>query len=106
VVSGRACSLQILLVNDHNVVLLIHDLLLTLQLPTSRPSDSAAVTNELKIAKFIGDNVHVRQAVVIRTDKSVASQYTVAAWTSADDLCILYYCYYFLTLGKYNPEGV
>jgi len=89
VIADRGCSLQILFVSDRTVVLLVHDVVLTLRLPAGPSSESAAVTNELKIAKYIGDSVHVRQAVVICTDnKSVASQCTVAVWTSNDDLCI------------------
>jgi len=65
--------------------------LLTLLLPTDALTDFPIVTNELKIARYIGNNVHVRQAVVIRTDnKYSTSQCTVAAWTSNDDLCILF----------------
>jgi len=91
-VSDRACSLQILFVSDRNVVLLVHDVLLTLTLPSSLAfqSATAVVTSELKLAKFIGDDIHVRQAVVIHTEnKSVTNQFTVAVWTSNDDLCIL-----------------
>jgi len=89
VLVDRACSLQILYVSDGNVVLLVHDVVLTLQLPTDAVSESAVITNELNIAKYVGDNVTVRQAVVIRADnKHSTSQCTVAAWTSTDDLCI------------------
>ena len=92
VITDCSYSPQLLLVSDRNVVLLVHDVVLTLILPSSPSADSAAVVvaNELKISKYIGDGVHIRQAVVIHTDyKSVVDQFTVAVWTSADDLCIL-----------------
>jgi len=75
---------------------LIHDVVLTFQLPTdTSASQSASVINELKIAKYIGsDNIHVRQAVVIHSDsKPSSSQCTLAVWTSNDDLCILYFTF-------------
>jgi len=88
--SGRACSLHILLVNDHSVVLLVHDVLLTLHRHAEAWSESASVINELKLAKYVGDKVHVRHALVIRTDnKPYTDQCTVAVWVSSDDLCIL-----------------
>jgi len=105
-IADRACSLQILLVSDHSVVLLIQDVVITLLLPTNASSESAVVTNELKITKYVGDNVHVHQAVVIRTgNKQSASQCTVAAWVSTDVLCILCfhcsscYCYCQISVG-------
>jgi len=90
IITDCSYSPQLLLVSDRNVVLLVHDLVLTLVLPTSPSADSASVINELKISKYVGDGVHVRQAVVIHTDyKSISHQFTVAVWTSNDDLCIL-----------------
>jgi len=70
------------------VILLVHDVVLSLLLPTNGSAESVAIANELKIAKYIGSNVEVRQAVVIHTDNKASV--TVAAWTSNDDLCILF----------------
>ena len=89
--AGRACSLQILHVSDRDAIVLVHDVVLTFLLPTDSLCQSASVTNELKLVRYIGsDSVHVRQAVVIHADnKPSTSQCTLAVWTSNDDLCIL-----------------
>jgi len=90
-IADRSSTLQILHVSDRRLILISHNVILSLLLSVDETShERASITTELNLTKYVGDKVHVHQATVVHADNRVSTdQCTLAIWTSADELCIL-----------------